>query len=306
MPKSNTRSRSITAPAAEERGRRGGAVPQGGPARQPDRAEPPRPRAGQWTGAPGRQGRGSEWHIVAKTAGKGDPSWTSLADVSPEDRAKAQEAARKWIGNDKDSRLDGGTRQGTRVPPTALAALAVFLLTHKPRIMLHSALINVMVKAARNAGRSLKRDLGEIEYLQVSLKGPANFVTQADKRAEELLYAELPSRGRVTASSARKAARAKAPTRATPGSSIPWTAPPTSCTASRNSRSRSPCSAKASSLPASSTIPPTTSSTSPSAARAPTSTSSGCVSPPPQARRMRDRLRAAAYRPRRSCPAGRK
>ncbi len=51
--------------------------------------------------------------------------------------------------------------------------------------MLYSALINVMVKAARRAGRSLKRDLGEIEHLQVSLKGPANFVTKADKRAEE-------------------------------------------------------------------------------------------------------------------------
>ena len=48
--------------------------------------------------------------------------------------------------------------------------------------MLYSATINVMVKAARRAGRSLKRDLGEIEHLQVSLKGPANFVTKADKR----------------------------------------------------------------------------------------------------------------------------
>src|ERR1700704_3420419 len=57
--------------------------------------------------------------------------------------------------------------------------------------MLHSALVNVMVKAARRAGRSLKRDLGEIEHLQVSLKGPANFVTMADKRAEEMLYEDL-------------------------------------------------------------------------------------------------------------------
>jgi myo-inositol-1(or 4)-monophosphatase len=57
--------------------------------------------------------------------------------------------------------------------------------------MLHSALINVMVKAARRAGRSLKRDLGEIENLQVSLKGPANFVTMADRRAEEMLYEDL-------------------------------------------------------------------------------------------------------------------
>src|SRR6201994_717305 len=57
--------------------------------------------------------------------------------------------------------------------------------------MLYSALINVMVKAARRAGRSLNRDLGEIENLQVSLKGPANFVSLADKRAEEMLYDDL-------------------------------------------------------------------------------------------------------------------
>jgi myo-inositol-1(or 4)-monophosphatase len=48
-----------------------------------------------------------------------------------------------------------------------------------------------MVKAARRAGRSLKRDLGEVENLQVSLKGPANFVTMADKRAEEMLHDDL-------------------------------------------------------------------------------------------------------------------
>jgi myo-inositol-1(or 4)-monophosphatase len=57
--------------------------------------------------------------------------------------------------------------------------------------MLYSATINVMVKAARRAGRSLKRDLGEIEHLQVSMKGPANFVSLADKRAEEMLYQDL-------------------------------------------------------------------------------------------------------------------
>jgi len=57
--------------------------------------------------------------------------------------------------------------------------------------MLHSALINVMVKAARRAGRSLEHDLDEIEHLQVSLKGPANFVSLADKRAEEMLYTDL-------------------------------------------------------------------------------------------------------------------
>ncbi|MCC6886986.1 MAG: inositol monophosphatase [Hyphomicrobiales bacterium] len=57
--------------------------------------------------------------------------------------------------------------------------------------MLRSALLNVMIKAARKAGRTLKRDFGEVENLQVSLKGPANFVTAADRRAEEILREEL-------------------------------------------------------------------------------------------------------------------
>src|SRR5690348_15174872 len=57
--------------------------------------------------------------------------------------------------------------------------------------MIRSALLNVMVAAARKAARGLKRDFGEIEHLQVSLKGPANFVSAADRRAEEVLRAEL-------------------------------------------------------------------------------------------------------------------
>ena len=61
----------------------------------------------------------------------------------------------------------------------------------RQRAMLRSALLNVMIKAARKAGRTLKRDFGEVENLQVSLKGPANFVTAADRRAEEILREEL-------------------------------------------------------------------------------------------------------------------
>ena len=57
--------------------------------------------------------------------------------------------------------------------------------------MLHSAILNVMIRAAHRAGRALKRDLGEVEHLQVSLKGPRNFVTAADRRAEEILRTEL-------------------------------------------------------------------------------------------------------------------
>jgi myo-inositol-1(or 4)-monophosphatase len=57
--------------------------------------------------------------------------------------------------------------------------------------MPYSAILNVMIKAALRAGRSLKRDLGEVENLQVSLKGPRNFVTAADRRAEEIVREEL-------------------------------------------------------------------------------------------------------------------
>jgi len=54
-----------------------------------------------------------------------------------------------------------------------------------------SALINVMTQAARKAARSLVRDFGEVEQLQVSIKGPANFVSAADHKAEEILFREL-------------------------------------------------------------------------------------------------------------------
>ena len=56
---------------------------------------------------------------------------------------------------------------------------------------LRSALINVMIGAARKAARALVHDFGEIEKLQVSKKGPADFVSAADKRSEEILIKEL-------------------------------------------------------------------------------------------------------------------
>jgi myo-inositol-1(or 4)-monophosphatase len=57
--------------------------------------------------------------------------------------------------------------------------------------MLRSALLNVMIKAAQRASRALKRDFGEIEHLQVSLKGPADFGTAAARRAEQILREQL-------------------------------------------------------------------------------------------------------------------
>jgi myo-inositol-1(or 4)-monophosphatase len=57
--------------------------------------------------------------------------------------------------------------------------------------MAASALMNVMVAAVRKAGRSLARDYGEVAQLQVSVKGPGDFVSAADTRAEDILFREL-------------------------------------------------------------------------------------------------------------------
>lgn len=55
----------------------------------------------------------------------------------------------------------------------------------------HSGLITVMDRAARKAAPKLRRDFNEVSMLQVSRKGPADFVSQADQRAEQTLYEEL-------------------------------------------------------------------------------------------------------------------
>ena len=54
-----------------------------------------------------------------------------------------------------------------------------------------SANLNVMVKAARKAGRSLMKDFQEVENLQVSVKGAGDFVTKADIAAEKIIKDEL-------------------------------------------------------------------------------------------------------------------
>lgn len=56
---------------------------------------------------------------------------------------------------------------------------------------IRSANLNVMMRAAEKAGRALVRDFGEVEQLQVSRKGPADFVSTADKKAEEIIRREL-------------------------------------------------------------------------------------------------------------------
>ncbi|WP_206240480.1 inositol monophosphatase family protein [Novosphingobium terrae] len=54
-----------------------------------------------------------------------------------------------------------------------------------------SGLIRVMERAARKAGQRLRRDFGEVEHLQVSRKGPADFVSRADQASERTIYDEL-------------------------------------------------------------------------------------------------------------------
>ena len=55
----------------------------------------------------------------------------------------------------------------------------------------HSGLLTVMQRAARKAAPRLRRDFNEVQHLQVSRKGPADFVSMADKRAEETVIDEL-------------------------------------------------------------------------------------------------------------------
>jgi len=54
-----------------------------------------------------------------------------------------------------------------------------------------SANLNIMIKAAEKASKVLIRDFGEVEKLQVSIKGPSDFVTNADKKAEKIIIEEL-------------------------------------------------------------------------------------------------------------------
>jgi myo-inositol-1(or 4)-monophosphatase len=57
--------------------------------------------------------------------------------------------------------------------------------------MIRSPLMTVMVDAVMKAAKGLRRDFGEIENLQVSRKGPGDFVTQADHKAEKVIYESL-------------------------------------------------------------------------------------------------------------------
>jgi myo-inositol-1(or 4)-monophosphatase len=141
-----------------------------------------------------------------------------------------------------------------------------------------SANVNIMIKAARKAGRSLLRDFGEVEQLQVSAKGPGDFVSRADIKAEELIRTELtearPNYGWVGEESSE--VKGADPTRR-------WLVDPLDGTT--NFLHGLPHWAVSIGLehkggwwPASSTTPSRTRSSSPRRARAPGSTTGGCGS----------------------------
>ena len=54
-----------------------------------------------------------------------------------------------------------------------------------------SANLNIMIKAAEKASKIIIRDFGELEKLQVSSKGPTDFVTNSDKKVEKIIIEEL-------------------------------------------------------------------------------------------------------------------
>ena len=61
-----------------------------------------------------------------------------------------------------------------------------------------SANLNIMIKASEKASKILIRDFGEVEKLQVSVKGPSDFVSNADTKAEKIIIDELVKTKKIT------------------------------------------------------------------------------------------------------------
>ena len=99
--------------------------------------------------------------------------------------------------------------------------------------------MTVMQNAVQRAAKRLLRDFAEVEQLQVSVKGPGDFVSQADLRAEQTLRDDLKKARPGYAFLMEELAHPGRTTGRGAGSSTRSTAPPTSCTASRTGRSAS-------------------------------------------------------------------
>ena len=144
------------------------------------------------------------WRALARRQGLNDPQLDELlVSISTDDLAAAEERARFWPSEPPATVADAATEPDIRIIDTrthdakplnglpGAAARSRAPPRPRKRRMARSALLNVMVQAAIKAGRSLTKDFGEVENLQVSRKGPADFVSNADKRAEEIVFNEL-------------------------------------------------------------------------------------------------------------------
>ena len=60
-----------------------------------------------------------------------------------------------------------------------------------------SSNLNIMIKAVEKASKSIIRDFGEVEKLQVTKKGPRDFVTKTDRNVEKILLEELKKQKRI-------------------------------------------------------------------------------------------------------------
>ena len=89
--------------------------------------------------------------------------------------------------------------------------------------------MTVMIAAIRKAARGVQRDYGEVSSLQVAVKGPADFVTNSDKKAEKILREELLAARPTYGVLVKKIRKPKALIPITVSSLIPSMAPLTSC-----------------------------------------------------------------------------
>jgi myo-inositol-1(or 4)-monophosphatase len=103
--------------------------------------------------------------------------------LSPPDRGSK--------GSGGDNRLPPRVARVGRAPATTGRERENATPRHRSALSGRSPAITMMINAAMKAARSLRRDFGEVENLQVSEKGPSDFVSQADTRVEEFLREEL-------------------------------------------------------------------------------------------------------------------
>ena len=213
--------------------------------------------------------------FIARAAAPTLPAWLVLH----------QHEAGRVGGRGGIGRLKFATRRGilaaARSLPPPAAPHARSSSASTPMSQALHPMLNIAVKAARAAGAIINRAALDLDLLKVNTKAPNDFVTEVDHAAERVDHrhaARAPTP--ATASWPRnRAARTARSTATTSGSSIRWTAPPTSSTACRSTRCRSrwPFAARCS-RPWSTTRRATTCSTPPRAA-APSSTTGACASP---------------------------